>query len=249
MAKKAQDMGLDKSAAFEQKMKLARVQILSQELSKALQEQAAQISDKDIQDYYHDNLARFEQVDVDRIYVPKNQTPPDGEKTPTAEEEKKFQQESEKTMQAEADKLRARAVAGDDFVKLQEQAFEVAGIKTGAPNTEMGKVRRNVLAQNQAQIMELKPGDISPVLSDANGFFIYKLKAKTTMSVDEAREEIKATLRSQRMQDAMQAVNQSATLTLDDDYFGPEMPARGMMPNPGMTPHPSPAQPASPGPK
>jgi hypothetical protein len=249
MAKKAQDMGLDKTATFEQKMKLARVQILSQELGKALQEQAAQISDKDIQDYYHDNLAKFEQVDVDRIYVPRNQTPPDGEKTPTAEEEKKFQQESEKTMQAEADKLRARAVAGDDFVKLQEQAFEVAGIKTGAPNTEMGKVRRNVLAQNQAQIMELKPGGISPVLTDANGFFIYKLKAKSTMSVDEAREEIKATLRSQRMQDAMQAVNQSATLTLDDDYFGPEMPARGMMPNPGMTPPPSPAKPASAGPK
>jgi hypothetical protein len=95
----------------------------------------------------------------------------------------------------------------------------------------------------------LKPGDISPVLSDANGFFIYKLKAKTTMSVDEAREEIKATLRSQRMQDAMQAVSQSATLTLDGDYFGPEMPARGMMPIPGMTPPPSSAKPASPGPK
>jgi len=42
---------------------------------------------------------------------------------------------------------------------------------------------------------------------------------------------------------------QSATLTLDDDYFGPEMPARGMMPNPGMTPPPSPAKPASAGPK
>ena len=137
MAKKAEDMGLDKSTNFEEKMKLARVQILAQELGRALQEQAAQISDKDIQDYYHDNQAKFDQVDVDRIYVPKNQTPPDGEKTPTAEEEKRFQQESEKTMKAEADKLRARAVAGDDFVKLQEQAFDVAGIKTGVPNTEM----------------------------------------------------------------------------------------------------------------
>ena len=64
MAKKAEDMGLDKSTNFEQKMKLARVQILSQELGQALQEQAAQISDKDIQDYYHDNLAKFDQVDV-----------------------------------------------------------------------------------------------------------------------------------------------------------------------------------------
>jgi hypothetical protein len=249
MAKKAQDMGLDKSANFEQKMRLARVQILAQELGRALQEQAAQISDKDIEDYYHANLAKFDQVDVDRIYIPKNQTPPDGQKTPTADEEKKFQEESEKTMKAEADKLRARAVAGDDFVKLQAEAFEVAGIKTGVPNTAMGKVRRNVLAQNQASVMDLKPGDISPVIVDANGFFIYKMKAKSTMSLDEAREEIKASLRSQRMQDAMQAAQQSATLTLDENYFGPEMPARGPMMPPGMTQPPPPAKPASAGPK
>lgn len=249
MAKKAEDMGLDKSANFEEKMKLARVQILAQELGRALQEQAAQVSDKDILDYYHQNQAKFDQVDVDRIYVPKNQTPPDGEKTPTAEEEKKFQEESEKTMKAEADKLRARAVAGDDFTKLQEQAFDVAGIKTGVPNTEMGKMRRTILAQNQAQIMDLKPGEISEVIVDPNGFFIYKVKGKSTMSVDEAHEEIKATLRNQRMQDSMQAVSQSVTMTYDDDYFGPETPARGPMMTPRATPPPPPAKPASAGPK
>ena len=246
MAKKAQDMGLDKSPSFDERMKLARVQILSQELGKALQEQAAQISDKDIEAYYQANLAKFEEVDVDRIYVPKTKTPPDSDKEPTEAEEEKFAQESEKVMKAEADKLHTRAVAGDDFKKLQEQAFDVAGLKTGAPNVEMGKVRRNVLAQNQASIMELKVGDISGVLADANGFFIYKVKAKDTLPLDQAREEIKATMRSQRMQDAMQAVQQSGTLTLDTDYFGPELPSRGpMLPPPGMT-QPPPAKPAGP---
>jgi peptidyl-prolyl cis-trans isomerase C len=246
MAKKAQDMGLDKSPSFDERMKLARVQILSQELGKALQEQAAQISDKDIEAYYQANLSKFEEVDVDRIYVPKTKTPPDSDKEPSEAEEEKFAQESEKVMKAEADKLHIRAVAGDDFKKLQEQAFDVAGLKTGAPNVEMGKVRRNVLAQNQASIMELKVGDISGVLADANGFFIYKVKAKDTLPLDQAREEIKATMRSQRMQDAMQAVQKSGTLTLDPDYFGPEMPSRGpMLPPPGIT-QPPPAKPAGP---
>ena len=245
MAKKAQDMGLDKGASFDERMKMARVQILAQELGKALQDQAAQMSDKDIEDYYHANLAKFEEVDADRIYIPKNQTPPDSEKTPSEEEEKKFQEQSEKVMKEEADKLHARAVAGDDFAKLQEQAFETAGIKTGAPNTAMGKVRRNVLAQNQASVMELKVGEISAVLADPNGFFIYRVKAKSIVPLEQARDEIKANLRSQRMQDAMQAVQQSATPTLDEAYFGPEMPARGPM-MPGMAPPP---KPASPGPK
>jgi hypothetical protein len=245
MAKKASEMGLDKGASYDERMRLARIQILAQELGRALQEQAAQISDKELEDYYHANLAKFDQIDVDRIYVPKNRTPPevdkddkDKDKGPSEEEEKKFQQESEKIMQAEADKLRARAVAGEDFTKLQAEAFEAAGIKTGAPNTAMGKVRRNTLPQNQVSVMDLKAGDISQVLVDANGFFVYKVKAKSTMSLDEARDEIKATLRSQHMQDSMQAVNQSATLTFDNDYFGPEPPARGPMMPPGLTPPP-----------
>ncbi|MGH9500663.1 MAG: peptidylprolyl isomerase [Terriglobales bacterium] len=250
MAKKAEEMGLDKSPSFEERMKLARIQILAQELGKALQEQATHVSDQDIDAYYKANQSQFEQVDVDRIYVPRNQTPPDSDKEPSEAEEEKFEKESEKVMQAEADKLHARAVAGDDFKKLQEEAFDAAGLKTGVPNTDMGKVRRNVLAQNQAVILELKAGDISPVLSDANGFFIYKIKSKTTMSLDEAREEIKATLRSEHMQNAMQAVQHSATLTLDEDYFGPDMPARGpMFPPPHMTQPPAPAKPPAAGPK
>jgi hypothetical protein len=249
MSKKAQDMGLDKSPAFEQKLRIARNQILAQELGRTLQEQASQISDKDIEDYYHANLTKFDEVDVDRIYVPKNQTPPDGEKTPTPEEEKKFQEQSEKVMKAEADKLHARAVAGEDFAKLQEKAFEAAGLKTGAPNTVMGKVRRNVLAQNQASVMDLKAGQISEVIVDPNGFFIYKLNGKDTLPLSQAHDEIKATMRSQRLQDAMQSVQQSVTLTFDESYFGPEMPARGPMLPPPATTQPAPAKPASAGPK
>ncbi|MFZ0285009.1 MAG: peptidylprolyl isomerase, partial [Terriglobales bacterium] len=240
MSQKAESMGLDKNENFEERMKLARIQILAQELGRALQEQASQISDKDIDDYYHANQAKFEEVDVDRIYVPKSRTPPESAKTPSEEQERKFQEESEKIMKAEADKLRARAVAGTEFNKLQEEAFEAAGIKSGAPNTAMGKVRRNVLAQNQTIIMDLKPGEISPVITDPNGFFIYKVKAKSTVPLDQAREEIKGTLRSERMQEAMEAVNKSVTLTFDNDYFGPEPPSRGFMMPPGMTPPPPP---------
>jgi hypothetical protein len=250
MAKKAQDMGLDKSASFEERMRFVRTQILAQELSKALQEQASQVADKDIEDYYHANLSKFDEADLDRIYVPKEKTPPDGEKTPTPQEEQKFQEESEKAMKAEADTLHTRAAAGGDFGKLQEQAFEAAGLKTGAPNASMGKVRRSTLAQTQATVMDMKPGQISDVIADPNGFYIYRLKSKDTMPLDQVHDEIKAILRSQRLQDAMQAVQQSVTVAFDENYFGPEMPTRGpMMPPPRMTPPPPPPKPASAEPK
>jgi parvulin-like peptidyl-prolyl isomerase len=150
-------------------------------------------------------------------------------------------------MKNEAEKLRARAAAGGDFTKLQEEASQVAGLKSSVPNTSMGKMRRNMLPASQASVMELKPGEVSAVISDPGGYFIYKLVSRETIPLDQAREEIKGTLRSQRLQDEMKAVQESATPTLDEAYFGPEMPSRGPM-SPGTPP--SPVKPTSPpGPK
>ncbi len=46
------------------------MQILSQELGKALQADASNVSDTDIQDYYTKNQANFEQATFIRIFVP-----------------------------------------------------------------------------------------------------------------------------------------------------------------------------------
>jgi bifunctional DNA-binding transcriptional regulator/antitoxin component of YhaV-PrlF toxin-antitoxin module len=129
---------------------------------------------------------------------------------------------------------------------LQTEAFTAAGIKAGTPNVDMGKTRRVTLPATQVSVMDMKPGEISGVIADQNGYFIYKLKSKSVMTLDQARDEIKGTLRSQRLQDENSAVQQSATPALDETYFGPEM-QRGPMP--GMPMPPQPAKPTPPGPK
>lgn len=249
MAQKGEEMGLDKSPSYDEHMKLARIQVLAQELNKAINDKAGQVPDKDIEDYYHNNLSKYEEADVERIYVPKTQQPPEPEKESEkklseADEQKRAEQ-SEKTMKEEADKLRASAAAGQEFAKLQEEAYQTAGIKTGAPNTAMGKMRRSMLPPGQAAVFDLKDGAVSDVIADQNGYFIYKLKSKDTLPLDQVREEIKGTLKSQRMQEEMQAVQKSATTTYDEAYFGPEVPLHPI-PGPGVPP---PAKPAPPAPK
>jgi hypothetical protein len=251
MSMKAEEMGLDKGPDYEERMRLARIQVLSGELNKAMQEKASQIADKEIEDYYKNNPDKFEQIETNRIYVPKTQQPPAEEakdKKLSEEEQQKRTQASEQTMKNEADKLRARAAAGEDFNKLQEEAYQVAGLKSSAPNTSMGKIRRNMLPASQASVMELKAGEVSPVISDQSGYFIYKLVSKETMPLDQAREEIKGTLRSERLQEEMKEIQASATPTLDEAYFGPEMPPRGPVP-PAGTPPPPMRPAAPPGPK
>jgi hypothetical protein len=243
MSDKAHDQGLDRGPAFEQKMAIARMQILASMLNQSMQEKASQVSDDDIKDYYEKNKPDFEEVAMQRIFIPKTVQQTSKVKLTPAEQEKATKA-GEATMKAEADKIRARAAAGDDLVKLQEDAFTVAGIKTKAPSTDMGQVRRNGLPPAQASVMDLKTGAVSEVFSDASGYFVYKVGAKDTLPLDKAEDEIKGTLRGQRLQAEMKNVQQSATINLDEAYFGPDVPMRPGMPGmpPGM-----PGRPGQPG--
>lgn len=255
MSHKAEEMGLDKDPKFQEKMKLARTQILSQQVSSALQEKAAQVSDADIEDYYKKNTSEFEEADLTRIFIPHVQQLPTTSAKLTEAQEKARDEQSEATMKAEAKKLHARAVAGESFNKLQAEAFVVAGIKSKSPTTSMGKVRRSNLPPTQDSVMDLKAGQISEVLSDQSGYFIYKVGAKDSPPLDTVKDEIRGSLVSERMQAEMKAIQESATPAMNDDYFGPEGPqgpmGRGMMPRPGrpnipMRPN---APPPPPGPK
>jgi parvulin-like peptidyl-prolyl isomerase len=248
MAHKAHEMGLDQGPKFEDRMKLMRLQVLSQSFNQAVQEKAAQISDKDIEDYYHTNSAAYEEANLQRILVPHSQTLPASKVKLSAAAEEKRRKDSEEIMKKEADKLHARAVAGEDFSKLQEEATQLAGSKAKAPSTKMGEVRRNSLPPTHVSVMDLKTGEVSALISDPSGYYIYKVGAKEVEPLDKVKEEIRGTLRSQRMQEQMQAVQQSATPTLDETYFGPEMPPGHGMPLPPPTGGPS-SKPPSPGPK
>jgi uncharacterized protein YdaT len=219
MTKKAEQMGLDKGPIYEEQMKIARIQVLSQALKKVIQERASQISDKEIEDFYENNAARFERAEMDRIYVPKTQQLLSvSEKHLSNGDRQTGPQESEQMMKKEADDLRARAVTGEGFTKLQADAYQVAGIKSAPPNTSV-EIRRTSLPPNQVSVMDLNPGEISSVLADPNGYFIYRLKTKETLPQNQAREEIKATLRSQCLQDEMRGIQDSAVPTLDESYF------------------------------
>jgi len=56
---------------------------------------------------------------------------------------------------------------------------------------------------------------------------IYRVKTKDTIPLDQARGEIKETLRSQRMRDEMDEILDPATPTFDESYFAPARPPQG----------------------
>ena len=220
MSKKAQEIGLDKGTSYEEQMKLARIQILSKEFTQTLQKKASEISGQDIAEYYRMNSAKFETAEMDRIFIPKTRRATPSSDATLSDAGK---QQSEELMKEEADKLHKRALAGEELSKLQAEAYEVAGITSAVPNTSM-KIRRISLPSTEVSVMDLKPGEVSPVLSDGSGYVIYRLKTKETLPLDQARQEIEATLRYQRIQEEMDGIQDSVNSTLAEGYFLPGTP-------------------------
>jgi hypothetical protein len=158
----------------------------------------------------------FEQAEVERIYIPKTQGPASSPNETLSDEQK--QSQSEQSIKQLADQLHGRALAGEDFSKLQADAYKIAGINASA-SSSMGKIRRISLPPNHAWVMDLNPGEVSSVIAGPNAYFIYKIKTKETLSLDQAREEIKELLRSRRIQDETRLIEESATPTLNEVYF------------------------------
>jgi hypothetical protein len=273
MSDQAKKKGLDKTDQYKDKVKVAQMQILSQMLQQDIQKKAGDISQEKIEEYYKEHADTFEQYNVDRMFVPRTKQPPaeskedhekdkslsdDAKKAKEAEDKAKSE-EAEQAMTKLAQSLRERAAAGEDFVKLQKEAFEAAGMKIESPTVNLPSVRHGGLNAGHAAVFDLKPGEVSQVINDAGGHYIYKLNSKTEISLDQAEKEIRAKLQGDQSREMTEKMNNSFKVETNDAYFGPggvgpAGPPRGpggmgMAPPRGPRPmQPPPAQPQTPPP-
>jgi len=221
MAREAEARGLEKSPHFEERLAYARVQILSQELVRQIEEESANISDKDIEDYYHAHAAEFTQATMERIFIPNlKRTDPLPKDQATPEAMKAQRKAAEDAMTQLAEQLRARAAAGEDFVKLQADAYTAAGEAGDPPNPSLGPLRSTGLPPGHTSAFDMKPGEVSQVLSDSTGHYIYKLDSKQIEPLDEVKHEIHKTMQNQRREESIQAVEKPITTEINQAYFG-----------------------------
>jgi parvulin-like peptidyl-prolyl isomerase len=262
MSDEAKKQGIDKTEQFKEAMKFVQMQVLANELQRKVQSDAANVSDEDTQKYYSDHQADFAQFNVDRVFVPRTKqaegaTLEDAGKKPSEEEQKAKQAAAEREMTKLADDLRTRAASGEDFTKLQKEAYEGSGTKIDSPTVNLPNVRRSSLPPAHAAIFDLKPGEVSQVINDTGGHYIYKLNSKTEMPVDQAKNEIHTKLQNDRIREKMEKLNNSFTVETNEAYFGPGgaspiAPPAGApippRPRPAAPPHAPSAQPQAPPP-
>jgi hypothetical protein len=260
LSEAAKKKGLDKTARFSERVKIDKMSILSNELKRVVQEDADNVPQGKIAGYYKDNPEAYEQFSLDRLFVPKMKQPSaedkeeakeDAKEAKLTEEQQKAKEAAEKAKQEKGEQdltdlaasLQTRAAAGEDFTKLQKEAFEAAGTKVENPTINLPKVRRTGLPQAHAAVFELKVGEVSAVISDQGGHYIYKVVSKEVLPVDQVKEEIHNKLKGERLKETMDAYTNSYQTETNEAYFGPAAPP-GPPRRPRGTPPPAPqAQP------
>ena len=246
LANKAQELGLDQSPEFQEQMQLARLQTLAQEAQRKMQKDAADVSEDQISSYYKDHAADYKTVSFERIYIPKQKQidAPADQKPSDAASLESQRQASEPEMKAEADKLHERAAAGEDFTKLQQEAYDFAGSKMKATNVKLDNMRKTSIPPTDAAIFDLKKGDVSPVFADQTGYRIYKVVEVTDLPLASVHEEIKRTLEGQNIRNSFESLQKSTKTTFDEAYFA--NPGAPSLRKPGEGPAAQSAPPAPP---
>ena len=233
---KAEELGLDKGPAFEEQMQVQRLQVLASLAVEHIQREAGQVSDADIESYYREHSADFRTVSYDKIFVPKQKqadmAKPAAANDPDAQ---KAREAGEAEMKEEADKLRARAASGEDFVKLQQEAYDMAGLKLQATavNTHVENAPKDRLPPGDSSIFELKKGDVSQVFNDPAGFMIYKIDDFQDPRLETVKPEVARMLQSQKLKTSNEELQKSAVdnTIYNNAYFA--TPAAPSLRNPG----------------
>jgi hypothetical protein len=93
-------------------------------------------------------------------------------------------------------------------------------ISSGSPNVRTGKIAAVGLPLDHQKVFAMEPGQVSDIIADPSGYYIYKVVSKEKVPLAQASKEIRRSMASERVQDATTSLGKSIKSELDQTYFG-----------------------------
>jgi hypothetical protein len=204
----ARKAGIEDSPQFKEFMNYQHLRVLAGVYRHVLEEKYKSPSPEDISSYYHEHTADFEEVNLRRLMVPKN--------NPSAKDKEEYKT---KALQLARD-LQQRAAQGEDFDDLEKEAYKTLGLAIGAPGTQMGKQRReNFVPEEAEEIFALKSGEASKLEIENSSYVVYKVDSKRTLPIDQVKDDIGKLLYKQNVNNAFNSITGSLSPELNPKYF------------------------------
>ena len=220
LAHMAEEEKLDQTSPAKELLEYYRMLFLSQaKLQHEVQNQ--NVAPEEIAKYYAANKEHYKEVKVKTIYITfskaqASQVSNSGKKVLTEEEAK-----------AKAEKLVAEARAGADFVKLARENSDDAPSreKDGDFATLKAAEREKLPAPVANAILALKQEEISDVIAQPNGFYIFRADQVTYRPEAEVQGEIMTNLQQEHFRQWMDRTHDSAKVQFPNPAFLGDAPA------------------------
>ncbi len=225
LAEAGRKAGLEKDPRFEEMMKVARVRTMAEFYRRTLEEKFNAPTPDMIDAYYKENIAKYEQLKIDRVFIP-------------LADPKKPQERLvfEKKARRVAEELRERAGKGEDMGALQEEGFKTLGLNS-PPKVDQGAKRKgNYPPALEKDIYSLRPAEVTKVETDLAGFSFYKVRSREPIPLEYVRNEITRDIYQKNMETAMKAVQSQVHSEFNEKYFKPHV-AGPMAPTMRPAPH------------
>jgi PPIC-type PPIASE domain len=216
---------LQDDADFEETMRVLRLRVLADLYRRHLDDQLRHAPDADLQAYYQAHIAKFEQVHVHRIVIPKV--------NPSAPKDDTYSSKTEGV----ANEIHDRLAKGDDPDTVLKDAYAKLGINSPTVNTDLGEKRRGALgAQADPVVFALKSGEVSPVQNEPAGLVVYKVDSKETLAFDKVKDEVLRDYAKETLDAKLKEISDSADPDYNTKYFGPMVPPAPAPGAPSATP-------------
>jgi hypothetical protein len=200
--------GVDKDPRFEQMLRITRLRALARMYRSQQFNAAINIPVEEIDTYYKKNINSFEEVDLDRFLLPKD--------NPANLSDEAFREKSKKLAEA----LHARAVKGEDIAKLEKEGLEALG-EPGPPIIAVGVRRGQVEEKADKEIFALGPGQVTSVLDERGLRMFFKRTDRKFLSRDTVKSEIIGTLFREKLDTLDKRLHDGVKVDYNEAYFGP----------------------------
>jgi peptidyl-prolyl cis-trans isomerase C len=162
--------------------------------------------------FYEAHQANYEEAKVKVIYIAfaadPNKAQAGGRKLLTEQEAR-----------AKIESLRRQALDGADFAALARQHShdETSAAKDG----DLGVIRRSDQVPDaiKAAIFSLKPGQVSEVVAQPNGFYLFRLEEMRTKTLDEVRQEVNREAQSEKFREWFDSIRKSVAVTYENEAY------------------------------
>jgi parvulin-like peptidyl-prolyl isomerase len=226
MAERARKEGIDKEEGTRLRVLVSRSQVLAEAYRRDLQKNANNlVSDQEVEQYYNEHKAEFEEVRARHILVSTN--PPEDSSEPEEKTGKKdagkkkpapkalTKEEARKKAQTILDRVRK----GEDFTKLAKENSDDPGSKESGGDLNFFS-KGDMVPQFDEVAFSLTPGQVSDLVETQFGFHIIKVEERRTASLEDAqtKEKIRQKLEQQAFEKEIDRIVGISKVEVAEDF-------------------------------